>query len=167
MRLVSLNLLPKLLRRFVGIGLCWALLIGLVATLGNAAELQIDFSFNRQSKVGCWTPVKIEAPQVEAAACEIVAIDPDGVQVVYPLSRSKTPPGATAWTGTFRCGRLDSNPIIRLKDQDGRVVREERLAKPTDGSNELPFLRQAVNRWLEIGFNTPLLETVPQVEVTQ
>ena len=167
MKLVSSNLIVTPLKRGARFWLCCSLLTMLASAMGNAAELQIDFGFGHQSKAGCWTPVRVEAPSIEAATCEIEAIDPDGVQVLYPLSRSTTQQGATAWSGSFRCGRLDSSPHVRFLDPAGRVVREERLATLTDDVKQLPFLRQTENRWLEIGFNTPLLETVPQVQTTQ
>lgn len=166
MKLVSLNLFNHSHWRFVSIGLFWSLLMGLVSSLANAAELQIDFGFNQQSKVGCWTPIRVDTGAIEAASCEIEAIDPDGVQVVYPLTRSTTPQNSTVWTGTFRNGRLDANPHVRLRDSDGRIVKEKRISETTDGGSELPFVRQTLNRWLEIGFNAPLLETVPQVQST-
>ncbi|MCX7423427.1 MAG: hypothetical protein NT013_28365 [Planctomycetia bacterium] len=168
MKLVLLNLLN---RRWVGI-VCWALLSGLATAQNFAAELQIDFGFERQAKVGYWTPVRVEALDVEAESCEIEAIDPDGLQVVYPLTRTiaeqtTNQSAASEWSGTFRSGRLDTNAHVRLRDRDGRVVGERRLTVPTAGSPETSFLRQTVHRWLEVGFNTPLLETVPQVQATR
>ncbi len=173
MKLVSLNLLNVSSRHGVGIGLCAALLASFSVVQSFAADLPIDFGFERQTKVGCWTPVRVESQQADADACEVQAIDPDGMQVVYPLQRTKgqkttTRQDVAEWTGTFRSGRLDANVLVRLRDRDGRIVGERRLSSlPTEGSEEVSFLRQAVHRWLEVGFNTPLLESVSQVQAVR
>ncbi len=167
MKWVPLKLFDTPCRCWIGLGLCLALLAGFESTHSHAADLKIDIGFESQSKVGCWTPVRVESSLANAESCEVEAIDPDGVQVVYPLMRTSARHCVAEWTGTFRSGRLDANVVIRLRDGEGRLVDERRLPSPTDGSPGVMFLRQSIHRWLELGFNTPLVDDSPQRHIVR
>ncbi len=113
--------------------------------------------FDRNFKVGQWTPIIVDGVFPNARACEVIVSDPDGVLISQPLSQQST--GSTSrWVGVFRSGRLDGDIEVRVWADGPEPIQKRKLLPKRFGSDmessEAPFfvpLRQSQPVWLEVG----------------
>ncbi len=143
-----------------------ALLAG--PTWGHGGVLMPQVGFDRNFKVGQWTPIIVDGVFPNARACEVIVSDPDGVRISQPLIQQTT--GSTSrWVGVFRSGRLDGEIEVRAwADGPESIQQRKLLPKRSDSDAEaseatffLP-LRQSQPVWLEVGTakETELLKSV-------
>ena len=132
-----------------------ALLAG--PTWGHGGVLMPQVGFDRNFKVGQWTPIIVDGVFPNARACEVIVSDPDGVLISQPLSQQST--GSTSrWVGVFRSGRLDGDIEVRVWADGPEPIQKRKLLPKRFGSDmessEAPFfvpLRQSQPVWLEVG----------------
>ncbi len=118
-------------------------------------------------KVGQWTPVEAAFGKVSGTDCEVESLDPDGNGVVQPLFRHAADRQPGVWSGVFRVGRLDGAIEVRLKDKQGQVVNRRRLSVQPGSESPITIARQSVQVWLEVEFNSPVLDESAGVHVVR
>lgn len=113
--------------------------------------------FDRNFKVGHWTPIIVDGVFPNARACEVIVSDPDGVRISQPLLLQTTG-SASRWVGVFRSGRLDGEIEVRAWAEGPEPIQKRKLLPKRSGSDtdesEAPFvvpLRQSQPVWLEVG----------------
>lgn len=124
---------------------------------GHAGVLMVRVGFDRNFKVGQWTPIVVEGAFPNARSCEAIVSDPDGVRISQPLSQQTT--GSTShWSGVFRSGRLDGDLEVRVWGDGPEPIQKRKLLPKRPGSDmevsEAPVfvpLRQSQPVWLEVG----------------
>ncbi len=155
-------------RRKLTPGLVAALAMLVGSTWVHGGVLMVRIGFDRNFKVGQWTPIVVEGAFPNARTCEVIVSDPDGVRISHPLSRS-TSGSADNWSGVFRSGRLDSEIEVRVWADGPQPIQQRKLlpqrtANDTQASDASFFvsLRQSQPIWLEVGTpkDTELLKSV-------
>ena len=138
------------------------LLVAALALLAGPAwvhggELLPRVGFDRNFKVGQWTPIIVEGVFPNARACEVIVSDPDGVRISQPLLQQTTN-STSRWVGVFRSGRLDGDLEIRVLAEGPEPIQQRKLLPKRSGSgteeSAAPFfvpLRQSQPVWLEVG----------------
>ena len=113
--------------------------------------------FDRNFKVGQWTPIIVDGVFPNARACEVIVSDPDGVRISQPLLQQTTN-STSRWVGVFRSGRLDGEIEVRAWADGPEPIQKRKLLPKRTGNDteesEAPFfvpLRQSQPVWLEVG----------------
>ncbi len=156
----------RLLRGHLVCGLVVACL-GSCSVLSVADEPSVRVGFDGFVKVGQWTPVEVNFGQISGTVCEVESLDPDGNRVAQPLVRRAADRQPGVWSGVFRAGRLDGAVEVRLKDEQGQVVNRHRLLVQPGGASPITIARQSVQVWLEVEFNSPVLDESAEVHVVR
>lgn len=113
--------------------------------------------FDRNFKVGQWTPIIVDGVFPNARVCEVIVSDPDGVRISQPLVQQTTN-STSRWVGVFRSGRLDGEIEVRAWADGPEPIQKRKLLPKRPGSDteasEAPVfvpLRQSQPVWLEVG----------------
>ena len=123
----------------------------------HGGELLPRVGFDRNFKVGQWTPIIVEGVFPNARTCEVIVSDPDGVRISQPLLQQTTN-STSRWVGVFRSGRLDGDLEIRVLAEGPEPIQQRKLLPKRSGSgtaeSAAPFFvpwRQSQPVWLEVG----------------
>jgi hypothetical protein len=151
-----------------------ALLSG--STWAYSGELIARIGFDRNCKVGQWTPIVVSGAAPNAQACEVIVCDSDGMRISQPLSQ-QTVGSASQWAGVFRSGRLDAEIEILVWADGPTPIQKRKLLPQRPGSDspetsEVPTfvaLRQSQPIWLEVGTakDTELLQSVDALRIAK
>lgn len=136
----------------------------------GAAEVTVEFGIESFAKVGRWTPLQVRCDDTSAAACEVETLDPDGVRVVYPLvpkPAAEAGSAGTAWSGVIRCGRMDSDIVVRVLDAQGQMLTQKRLPTRVGTPDGVALSMQSTELWIEVGLGAELLVEAPQLKVVR
>ncbi len=124
---------------------------------GHGGELLPRVGFDRNFKVGQWTPILVDGVAPNARTCEVIVSDPDGVRISQPLVQ-QTANSTSRWVGVFRSGRLDAEIEVRVWADGPEPIQKRKLlpkrsASDIESSEALFFvpLRQSQPVWLEVG----------------